>query len=162
MNLTRDLVRPTAKTTTPTTNSRNEVDCASSSHLYAPNSLLLEEECRVTRGCIRRQRSTRINSWSVLFSKCYPLPYKSISPAGLSSNIEELSVAINQWSGRFEVVRGTQTYLFVDTLKAHSQRSDCFKEASVALYESCESLEFDLDARVKGELGLYNHILSLT
>ncbi|KAB5596170.1 hypothetical protein CTheo_442 [Ceratobasidium theobromae] len=71
------------------------------------------------------------------------------STRGLSSNIEELSVAINQWSGRFEVVRGTQTYLFVDTLKAHSQRSDCFKEASVALYESCESLEFDLDARVK-------------
>ncbi|KAG9077450.1 hypothetical protein FS749_010653 [Ceratobasidium sp. UAMH 11750] len=42
-----------------------------------------------------------------------------------------------------------RTQLFPDELQTHSHRSDCFKDASLALHANCESLDFDSDARIK-------------
>ncbi|CAE6493219.1 unnamed protein product [Rhizoctonia solani] len=38
----------------------------------------------------------------------------------------------------------------LSALKLHSERSDCFKDASSTLYSSCESLNFGPSERVKG------------
>ncbi|KAF8604543.1 hypothetical protein BDV93DRAFT_605854 [Ceratobasidium sp. AG-I] len=51
----------------------------------------------------------------------------------LQGDSQDLSVAIKQ----------------LNALKVHSQRSDCFRDASLALHTGCESLDFDSDARVK-------------
>ncbi|KDN48814.1 hypothetical protein RSAG8_02801, partial [Rhizoctonia solani AG-8 WAC10335] len=41
------------------------------------------------------------------------------------------------------------TLLAKDALKLHSERSDCFRDASSVLYSSCESLDFEPSERVK-------------
>ncbi|KAG8693006.1 hypothetical protein FRC08_009380 [Ceratobasidium sp. 394] len=70
----------------------------------------------------------------------------------LNPSLDGLDIAVSKWSKMIPSSLAARTQLFPDELQTHSHRSDCFKDASLALHANCESLDFDSDARIKSQL----------